>query len=128
MAQKKVIFKNAQGQALVGRLELPADRHPHNHALFAHCFTRTKNLTAAKHIAKARTSRGFGVLRFDFTGLGDSSGDFSETDFSGNVEDSVSASDYMVKNDMEPTFLVGHSFGGAAIQKVSSPWTGPIVS
>jgi putative redox protein len=115
MRLQKVNFKNAEGQSLVGRLELPADRHPHNFAVFAHCFTCNKNATAAKNITKALSSNGFGVLRFDFTGLGDSSGEFSETDFSGNVEDLVAASDFLAKNYKAPTLLVGHSLGGAAI-------------
>jgi putative redox protein len=115
MGLQKVNFKNASGHALVGRLELPADRHPHNYAVFAHCFTCNKNYTATKNIAKALSSSGFGVLRFDFTGLGDSSGDFSETDFSGNVDDLVAAADFLAKNYKAPTLLVGHSLGGAAI-------------
>ncbi|MGB5274061.1 MAG: bifunctional alpha/beta hydrolase/OsmC family protein [Flavobacteriaceae bacterium] len=115
MGLQKVNFKNASGHSLVGRLELPPDKHPHNYAVFAHCFTCNKNFTATKNIANALSSSGFGVLRFDFTGLGDSSGDFSETDFSGNVEDLVAASDFLAKNYKAPTLLVGHSLGGAAI-------------
>ncbi|SIS63798.1 putative redox protein [Zobellia uliginosa] len=115
MSLQKVRFKNKDGQDLVGRLELPANRHPHNFAIFAHCFTCTKNLTAVRNISKALTSNGFGVLRFDFTGLGESDGDFENTNFSGNVEDLIAASDYLEKNYQAPTLLVGHSFGGAAI-------------
>jgi putative redox protein len=115
MELQKVNFKNASGHSLVGRLELPPDKHPHNYAVFAHCFSCNKNHTATKNIANALSSSGFGVLRFDFTGLGDSSGDFSETDFSGNVEDLVAAADFLAKNYKAPTLLVGHSLGGAAI-------------
>lgn len=115
MNLQKIRFRNKQGQELVGRLELPADRHPHNYALFAHCFTCNKNLQAVRNIGKALTSQGFGVLRFDFTGLGESDGDFADTNFSGNVEDLVSAADYLRENYEAPTLLIGHSLGGAAV-------------
>ena len=91
MIPKKVYFSNKEGHQLVGRLELPIDQHPHNYVLFAHCFTCNKNLMAIKNIGKALTSSGFAVLRFDFTGLGESEGDFADTNFSGNVEDLVAA-------------------------------------
>ena len=93
MNTSKVEFQNKQGQKLTGRMEMPIDRHPLNYVLFAHCFTCTKNLIAVKYISKALTRNGFAVLRFDFTGLGESEGDFSDTNFSGNVEDLVAASD-----------------------------------
>ncbi len=115
MNLQKIVFKNKEGQELVGRLEVPVDRHPHNFVLFAHCFTCNKNLLAIKNIGKALTSNGFGVLRFDFTGLGESEGDFADTNFSGNVEDLVSATDYLNKNYKAPTLLIGHSLGGAAV-------------
>ncbi|NAY90566.1 alpha/beta fold hydrolase [Muricauda sp. JGD-17] len=115
MGLQKVNFKNKSGQTLVGRLELPVDQHPHNFAVFAHCFTCTKNLLAVKNISKALTSSGFGVLRFDFTGLGESEGDFAETNFSGNVEDLIAAAYYLEDNYDAPTLLIGHSLGGAAV-------------
>ncbi|CAM4229577.1 bifunctional alpha/beta hydrolase/OsmC family protein [Zobellia nedashkovskayae] len=115
MNLQKVSFKNKDGQDLVGRLELPANRHPHNFAIFAHCFTCTKNLTAVRNISKALTANGFGVLRFDFTGLGESEGDFADTNFSGNVDDLVAAADYLAENYKAPTLLVGHSLGGTAV-------------
>lgn len=115
MSLKKVIFSNKEGQQLVGRLELPADQHPDNYAIFAHCFTCTKNLMAVKNISKALTSSGFAVLRFDFTGLGESEGDFADTNFSGNVNDLVAAADFLSENYMAPTLLIGHSLGGAAV-------------
>lgn len=115
MNTAKVEFQNGEGQKLVGRLELPADRHPHNFALFAHCFTCTKNLSAVRNISKALTSNGFGVLRFDFTGLGESEGDFADTNFSGNVQDLVAAADYLAEQYASPSLLVGHSLGGAAV-------------
>ena len=115
MNLQKIEFQNREGQKLVGRLELPVDRHPHNFAIFAHCFTCNKNLAAVKNIGRALTSNGFGVLRFDFTGLGESEGDFADTNFSGNVEDLVAAADYLAENHTTPTLLVGHSLGGAAV-------------
>ena len=111
---QKVNFTNAEGQQLVGRLELPINQHPHNFAIFAHCFTCNKNLSAVKNITRELTSNGFGVLRFDFTGLGESEGDFENTNFSGNVEDLISASNYLKENYTAPTLLIGHSLGGAA--------------
>jgi putative redox protein len=115
MNLQKVVFQNKEGQNLVGRLELPVNQHPHNYAIFAHCFTCNKNLSAVKNIGKALTSKGFGVLRFDFTGLGESEGDFADTNFSGNVEDLIAAADYLKENYQAPTLLVGHSLGGAAV-------------
>ncbi|MDC6365101.1 MULTISPECIES: bifunctional alpha/beta hydrolase/OsmC family protein [Flavobacteriaceae] len=124
MSLQKVSFQNQNGETLVGRLELPVDQHPHNFAIFAHCFTCTKNLLAVKNISKALTSNGFGVLRFDFTGLGESEGDFANTNFSGNVEDLVAASGFLAEHYMAPTLLIGHSLGGAAVvfaaQKITS--------
>ncbi len=114
MSLQKVTFKNKEGETLVGRLELPAYSLPHNYAIFAHCFTCNKNLSAIRNISKALTTKGFGVLRFDFTGLGESDGDFSNTNFSGNVDDLVAAASYLKENYKAPTLLVGHSLGGAA--------------
>lgn len=114
MSIKKVFFKNRNGESLAGRIDLPSDQQAHNFAIFAHCFTCTKNLTAISNISRELTQAGFGVLRFDFTGLGESEGDFSDTDFSGNVEDLVAASDFLEQNYAPPTLIVGHSLGGAA--------------
>ncbi|WP_420400123.1 alpha/beta fold hydrolase [Flagellimonas sp.] len=114
MGLQKINFKNSDGQTLVGRLELPADQHPHSYAIFAHCFTCNKNLLAVKNIGKALTSHGFGVLRFDFTGLGESDGDFADTNFSGNVGDLVAAAEFLHNNYDAPTLIIGHSLGGAA--------------
>ncbi|WP_142783602.1 bifunctional alpha/beta hydrolase/OsmC family protein [Changchengzhania lutea] len=111
---QKVTFKNNNNEQLMGRLELPVNQLPHNFVIFAHCFTCNKNLSAVKNIGRALTSEGFGVLRFDFTGLGESDGDFADTNFSGNVEDLISASDYLTKNYESPTLIIGHSLGGAA--------------
>ncbi len=110
----KVSFTNKDEEQLAGRLELPLNQEPHNFAIFAHCFTCTKNLTAVKNVGRALTEAGFGVLRFDFTGLGESEGDFENTNFSGNVEDLVEAAIFLEKNYRAPTLLIGHSLGGAA--------------
>ena len=115
MSTQKVEFQNPDGERLVGRLELPADRHPHSYALFAHCFTCNKNLQAVKNISKALTDKGFGLLRFDFTGLGESEGDFSDTNFSGNVEDLLAAAHFLEQEYKAPELLIGHSLGGAAV-------------
>lgn len=114
MSLKRVAFENADGQKLSGLLELPKNREAHNFVLFAHCFTCTKNLKAAANIAQALTDKGFAVLRFDFTGLGDSDGDFEDTNFSGNVADLLAACRFLSENYTAPTLLVGHSLGGTA--------------
>jgi uncharacterized OsmC-like protein/alpha/beta superfamily hydrolase len=114
MNLQKITFRNKEGKTLAGRLEMPADRHPHNFAIFAHCFTCNKNLLAVKNISRALTANGFAVLRFDFTGLGESEGDFEDTNFSGNVSDLVAAASFLEETYKTPTLLVGHSLGGAA--------------
>ncbi len=110
----KVSFTNKDQEQLAGRLELPVNQKPHNFAIFAHCFTCTKNLTAVKNVSRELTAAGFGVLRFDFTGLGESEGDFENTNFSGNVDDLVEAANFLTKNYNAPTIIIGHSLGGAA--------------
>lgn len=114
MANEKVNFLNENGQILAARLELP-EGDPKGFALFAHCFTCNKNLTAARNIGRALTKSGIAVLRFDFTGLGESEGDFEDTNFSSNVEDLVSASNFLAENYQAPKILIGHSLGGAAV-------------
>ncbi len=111
---EKVSFTNKDQEQLAGRLELPVNQKPHNFAIFAHCFTCTKNLTAVKNVSRALTAEGFGVLRFDFTGLGESEGDFENTNFSGNVDDLIEAANFLGKNYNAPTLIIGHSLGGAA--------------
>ena len=115
MRPQNIQFENEQGQLLSGKLELPADQHPHSFALFAHCFTCTKNLSAVRNISRSLTEKGFGVLRFDFTGLGDSEGDFADTNFGGNVEDLIAAAAFLQTNYRAPELLIGHSLGGAAV-------------
>ncbi|WP_405224479.1 alpha/beta fold hydrolase [Dokdonia sp. Asnod1-B02] len=114
MRSSKINFTNAQGEVLSGKLDLPANQDPHNFAIFAHCFTCTKDFSAVRNVSRALASQGFGVLRFDFTGLGDSDGDFADTNFSSNVDDLISAADFLAKEYKAPSLLVGHSLGGAA--------------
>ncbi len=111
---EKVTFRNGRGQELAARLELP-DEPPAALALFAHCFTCSKDVAAASRVSRALRDRGFGVLRFDFTGLGNSDGDFANTNFSSNVDDLVAAADYLRETRRAPALLVGHSLGGAAV-------------
>ena len=115
MNYSKVNFKNSDGDQLSGYLDLPINREPHTFVLFAHCFTCNKNFFAVKNIARALSKNGYGVLRFDFTGLGESEGDFSETNFSGNVSDLIAAAEYLKKEHTSPSLLIGHSLGGAAV-------------
>ena len=114
MKNKRIEFTNSRGIVLSGRIEFPANQHPKSYALFSHCFTCNKNLTAVKNIARTLTQHGFGVLRFDFTGLGQSGGEFSNTDFSSNVKDLEDVASYMEKEFEAPELLIGHSLGGAA--------------
>ena len=114
MKSSKINFTNTKGETLSGRLDLPLEQDPHNFAIFAHCFTCTKDFSAVRNVSRALASEGFGVLRFDFTGLGDSDGDFANTNFSSNVDDLISAADFLAKSYKAPTLLVGHSLGGSA--------------
>ncbi len=111
---QKLMFPNGRGETLAGRLELPAGE-PTAFALFAHCFTCSKDVAAASRISAALAGLGFGVLRFDFTGLGNSEGDFANTNFSSNVEDLVAAADQLRSSHDAPVLLIGHSLGGAAV-------------
>ena len=111
---QKINFPGANGENLAGRLEMPASS-PRAYVLFAHCFTCTKDIFAARRIAAGLTDRGFAVLRFDFTGLGHSEGEFANSHFSSNVGDLVAAADYLRDNFEAPRLLVGHSLGGAAV-------------
>ncbi len=119
MPTRRVTFTGATGLTLAARLELPADSRPEAYALFAHCFTCTKNLRAAVALSRALTQAGFGVLRFDFTGLGESEGDFADTNFSSNVDDVVAAVRHMERELDGPALLVGHSLGGAAVLRAA---------
>jgi uncharacterized OsmC-like protein/alpha-beta hydrolase superfamily lysophospholipase len=107
-------FVNAQGQRLAALLDTPAGE-PRAYALFAHCFTCGKDVHAARRIAQALTALGIGVLRFDFTGLGSSEGEFANTTFSSNVADLVAAAGALRDVKRAPAILIGHSLGGAAV-------------
>jgi putative redox protein len=114
MPNQKVVFENQRGHALSGILDLP-DQPPVGYALFAHCFTCSKNLKAAANIARALNEAGIAVLRFDFTGLGQSEGEFADTNFSSNVGDLLAAVEYMAREQQAPAILIGHSLGGTAV-------------
>jgi alpha/beta superfamily hydrolase len=115
MQTERLTFEGASGAKLSARLELPADERPLAYAIFAHCFTCTKNYKAPVNISRALAQAHVAVLRFDFTGLGESEGDFSNTTFSSNVEDLVAAADFLEREYDAPAILIGHSLGGAAV-------------
>jgi putative redox protein len=112
--RKRITFENKSGNKLAAALELP-DRPTNTFALFAHCFTCGKDIAAASRIARTLAANNIGVLRFDFTGLGSSDGDFSNSNFSSNKEDLLSASQYLRNHYSAPQVLVGHSLGGTAV-------------
>lgn len=113
MSREKIHFPNGRGQSLAALLELP-HKPVRAYALFAHCFTCGKDSAAAARIARGLVASGIGVLRFDFTGLGGSEGDFANTNFSSNVGDLVAAADFLRDSGRAPSLLVGHSLGGTA--------------
>ncbi len=106
-------FQNADGERLAGLLERPARARAY--ALFAHCFTCSKTIGAATRIARALAAREIAVLRFDFTGLGNSEGDFENTNFSSNIADLIAVADHLRAAGHAPQLLIGHSLGGAAV-------------
>jgi len=111
---ERVTFPNPSGARLAARLDRPA-AEPRAFALFAHCFTCSKDLFAASRISQALAERGFAILRFDFTGLGASEGEFANTNFSSNLGDVVAAADHLREQYQAPQLLIGHSLGGAAV-------------
>ncbi|MGB3737430.1 MAG: alpha/beta fold hydrolase [Ilumatobacter sp.] len=115
---ERVTFPGSQGDELAARLDLPAGP-PKAFALFAHCFTCGKDLRSAGRLASALTDAGFGVLRFDFTGLGSSEGEFANTNFSSNTADLLAAVEWLRSEHSAPQLLVGHSLGGAAVLAVA---------
>jgi uncharacterized OsmC-like protein/alpha/beta superfamily hydrolase len=115
MQFQKLVFLNEKGQQLAARLDLPLDEKPRAYAVFAHCFTCTKNFKALVNIDRALAREGIAVLRFDFTGLGESDGDFAATNFSTNVTDLIAAARYLESHYEAPRLLIGHSLGGAAV-------------
>lgn len=115
MHVQRLEFPNAAGELLAGQLDRPDDGPVTAYALLAHCFTCSKNTSAVAHISHELTRLGFGVLRFDFTGLGQSQGEFAATTFSSNVADLVAAAAFLERREQAPRLLIGHSLGGAAV-------------
>jgi putative redox protein len=114
MKVERVTFPGSEGQKLAARLDAP-DEAPRAYALFAHCFTCGKDVFAASRIAQRLTEHGIAVLRFDFTGIGASEGEFANTNFSSNVADLVAAAAHLRQACKAPALLIGHSLGGAAV-------------
>lgn len=113
MAARRLDFEGASGATLAARLDRPKGR-PLAYVLFAHCFTCNKDIFAASRIARRLVEQGFAVLRFDFTGLGHSEGEFASTNFTSNVQDLLAATDFMRRELEAPAVMIGHSLGGAA--------------
>jgi putative redox protein len=111
---ERVIFESQAGHELHARLDMPVMGDPVAYAIFAHCFTCTKNLKAVGHITTALAEKGVATLRLDFTGLGESEGDFADTDFDTDVSDLVAAAQHLEETRQAPQILVGHSLGGTA--------------
>lgn len=114
MGSERITFENDEGHQLAGRLDTP-NGDPSGYALFAHCFTCSKDTLAASRIARGLTERGIAVLRFDFTGLGESEGAFDATSFASNVRDLLSACAWLSEHHAPVDLLIGHSLGGAAV-------------
>lgn len=118
MPRTQVLFYNKQNESLSGLLELPNARI-NCYAIFAHCFTCSKDGIAATYISRALAENGVAVLRFDFTGLGNSAGDFPNTNFSSNLDDLFAAAEFLQENYAAPQILIGHSLGGSAVLAVA---------
>lgn len=119
MPSNRVQFQNASGTTISGRLDTP-EGAPRTFAIFAHCFTCSKDSLAASRVAKGLMERGIGVLRIDFTGLGESEGEFDQTSFTSNMQDLEAAADWLKHNHSPAELLIGHSLGGAAVISVAS--------
>ena len=118
MPRKNISFENASGQTLAGILDSPSGA-VRAYALFAHCFTCSKNLKAVANISRALTDAGIAVFRFDFTGLGQSEGDFADSNFSANIADLLSAARILEREFDAPALLIGHSLGGTAVLRAA---------
>ena len=119
MGMERFTFKGHAGDALAARLDMPDGPHLAT-AIFAHCFTCGKDITAARRISSRLAAMGIAVLRFDFTGLGHSKGEFANTTFTSNVEDLVQASEALAARGHAPSLIIGHSLGGAAVLKAAT--------
>lgn len=111
---RKFAFTNSKGEQLMGRLDVPVDGHIQGMAIFAHCFTCSRNLHAVRQVSTGLNRQGIAVLSFDFTGIGDSDVAFEDTNFSANIQDLVDAAAYATENLRAPDLIIGHSLGGAA--------------
>lgn len=120
MNSKKVEFKGSLGETLAGRIDIPESGESKVTALFAHCFTCSKNLKVVGHVTRELADRSITTLRFDFTGLGQSEGDFANTNFSSNVADLIAAGEFMEQEMEPPSLLIGHSLGGAAVLQAAT--------
>lgn len=118
MVAQRITFPGHDGSQLAARLDLPSGPHLST-AVFAHCFTCGKDIPAARRIAARLAAMGIAVLRFDFTGLGHSEGEFHNTSFSSNVDDLIAAATWAAQQGMPPSLLIGHSLGGAAVIKAA---------
>jgi putative redox protein len=123
MTTERITFPGHSGDTLSARLDLPDGPHLAT-ALFAHCFTCSKDIPAARRIAARLSAMGIAVLRFDFTGLGHSKGEFANTTFTSNVSDLHAAASYLRDRDMAPSMLIGHSLGGAAVLRAAGEMDG----
>ncbi|NOS86123.1 MAG: alpha/beta fold hydrolase [Ignavibacteria bacterium] len=110
-----VKFRNSREQMLAGKIDMPFNEHILAYAVFAHCFTCSMELKAIANINKALTKHGIAVLRFDMTGIGESEGNFPDTNFTTQIDDIVSAANFLGEKYSAPQMLIGHSLGGAAI-------------
>ncbi len=120
MKSEKLSIINRKGIKLNARLELPPNSKAKKFAIFAHCFTCSSNLNAAIHVTRALTLHGFGVIRFDFTGLGNSHGEFADSHFSANILDIKDVHQFITEHYQAPSLLIGHSLGGAAVIAAAS--------
>ncbi len=123
MKTERITFPGHDGSELAARLDRPVGPHLAT-ALFAHCFTCSKDILPARRIAARLAAAGIAVLRFDFTGLGQSEGDFADTTFTSNVDDLIAAVGRLAEMDMAPSLLIGHSLGGAAVLKAGAQLDG----
>lgn len=116
----RVSFRGRDNQQLAGIFDQPRDENPIGYLLFAHCFTCSKDLKATVRLSRGLASHGWGVLRFDFTGLGNSEGDFRQTNFLTNQDDLRAAVEFLNDSGQSPLFIIGHSFGGAAAMSIGN--------
>ena len=114
MNTNKIKIQNRKGEQLATYIDFPNHQKPKQFALFAHCFTCNSQLNAVRNISRALNNKGIAVIRFDFTGLGKSEGDFSTSHFEANVEDLLDVNHYLTEHYQAPQLIVGHSLGGSA--------------